>query len=49
MAELFHTTPQTIAMRLRAVFEEGEVDEGATCKEYLPVPRKGVPARARTS
>jgi len=41
MAELFQTTPQNITLHLKALYEEGEIDEGATCKEYLQVRREG--------
>ncbi len=32
MAELFQTTPQNITLHIRALYEEGEADEAATCK-----------------
>jgi len=35
MAELFQTTPQNITTHLRNIFNEGELDEGATCKDFL--------------
>jgi len=35
MAELFQTTPQNITLHLRALYEEREIAESATCKEYL--------------
>ncbi len=41
MAELFHTTPQNITLHLKALFEEGELDQGATCKDYLQVRDEG--------
>ena len=41
MAELFETTPQNITLHLKALFEEGEISEGATCKDYLQVRREG--------
>jgi len=37
MAELFQTTPQNITIHLRNIFNEGELDEEATCKDYLQV------------
>lgn len=37
MAELFQTTPQNITMHLRGIYATGEVDQGATCKDYLQV------------
>lgn len=41
MAELFQTTPQNITLHLKALYAEGEVDPGATCKEYLQVRTEG--------
>ena len=41
MAELFQVTPQNITLHLKAIYEEGELDEGATCKEYLQVRSEG--------
>ncbi len=41
IAELFDTTPQNITLHLKAIFAEGEVDEAATCKDYLQVRQEG--------
>jgi hypothetical protein len=41
MAELYQTTTQNIGMHLKSVYEEGELDEQATCKEYLQVRSEG--------
>jgi len=41
MAELFQVTPQNITLHLKAIYEEGELKEGATCKEYLQVRSEG--------
>lgn len=41
MAELFQTTPQNITLHLKALFEEGELNEAATCKDYLQVRQEG--------
>ena len=41
MAELFQKTPQNITMHIRNVFNEGELDEQATCKEFLQVQTEG--------
>jgi hypothetical protein len=41
MAELFQTTPQNITIHLRNIFNEGELDEGATCKNFLQVQTEG--------
>ena len=37
MGELYGTTPQNISQHVRAIYAEGEQDEGATCKERLQV------------
>src|ERR1043166_4885497 len=42
ISELFQTTPQNITMHLAAIYAEGELEEQATCKEYLQVPQEGV-------
>lgn len=41
MAELFQTSPQNITQHLKALYEEAEIDEAATCKEYLQVRQEG--------
>jgi hypothetical protein len=41
MAELFQTTPQNITLHLKAIYEEGELAEAATCKDYLQVRTEG--------
>jgi hypothetical protein len=41
MAELFQTTPQNITLHIKGIYEEGEVEEAATCKEYLQVRQEG--------
>jgi len=41
MAELFQTTPQNITLHLKSLYEEGEIDELATCKDYLQVRHEG--------
>ncbi len=40
MAELYQTTPQYITLHLKSVYQEGELDSQATCKEYLQVQHK---------
>ncbi|HEV56895.1 MAG TPA: winged helix-turn-helix transcriptional regulator [Phycisphaerales bacterium] len=42
MAELFQTTSQNITMHLKSIYEEGEQDEAATCKEFLQVRQEGM-------
>jgi hypothetical protein len=41
IAELFQTTPQNVTLHLKAIFEEGELTEAATCKDYLQVRKEG--------
>ena len=41
MGELFQTTPQNVTMHLQSIYDEGELDEAATCKEYLQVRQEG--------
>ncbi|MEO7325444.1 MAG: RhuM family protein, partial [Dokdonella sp.] len=48
MADLFDTTPQNITQHIRAVYEDEELVEEATCKDYLQVQQEGVRAVRRT-
>ncbi|RLD58916.1 MAG: hydroxyacid dehydrogenase [Bacteroidetes bacterium] len=41
MVELFQTTKQNISLHIRNVFEEGELDEKSTVKDYLTVQTEG--------
>ena len=41
IAELFQVKPQNITMHLKNVFSEGELQEMATCKDFLQVQQKG--------
>src|SRR5690554_2862089 len=41
MAELFQTTSQNITIHLKNIFEEGELDESSTCKDFLQVQKEG--------
>lgn len=41
MSEPFQTTPQNITIHLKNVFDEGELSEAATCKDFLQVRREG--------
>ena len=41
MGELFQTTPQHITMHVANVYADGELPEGATCKELLQVRAEG--------
>jgi hypothetical protein len=41
IAELFQVTPQNVTLHLKSVYEDGELDELATCKDYLQVRSEG--------
>lgn len=41
MAELFGTTPQNITIHLKNCYEEGEITEESTCKDFLQVQKEG--------
>ena len=41
MADLYETTSQNITLHVRAIYEDGELAETATCKEYLQVRTEG--------
>jgi len=41
IAELFQTTPQNVTLHLKTINADGELNEGATCKEYFQVRQEG--------
>lgn len=41
MAELFQVKPQNVTMHLKNIYIEGELQEKATCKEFLQVQKEG--------
>ncbi|TAM98403.1 MAG: hydroxyacid dehydrogenase [Chitinophagaceae bacterium] len=41
MAKLFQTTSQNITIHLKNIFEESELQEDATCKDFLQVQKEG--------
>lgn len=41
MAELFQTTKQNISLHIKNIFEEGELSENSTVKDYLTVQQEG--------
>lgn len=41
MAELFQVTPQNITLHLKNIYDEGELYEQATCKDFLQVQQEG--------
>ena len=41
MAELFNATKQNVSLHIRNIYEEGELEEKATVKDYLTVRKEG--------
>ena len=41
MAELYQITPQNVTLHLQNIYDDGELDEAATCKDYLQVRTEG--------
>ena len=41
LAELFDTTPQNITQHLKNIYLESEVNQEATCKDFLQVQLEG--------
>jgi len=41
MVELFQTTKQNISLHIKNIYEEGELHEVSTVKEYLTVQKEG--------
>lgn len=41
MAEMFQTTPQNITIHLKNIYESNELQENATCKDFLQVRKEG--------
>lgn len=41
MSELYQTTPQNITLHIRNIYNENELDEISTCKNYLQVQNEG--------
>ena len=48
IAELFGVTPQNITMHIRSVYEEGELLQEATCKDFLQVQMEAGRSVSRT-
>jgi len=47
IGDLFQVTPQNVTLHLKSIFDEGELNEAATCKDYLQVRREGSRATIR--
>lgn len=41
ISELYQTTPQNITLHIKNIYADGELDETATCKDYLQVQMEG--------
>ncbi len=41
IAELYQTTSQNITLHIQGIYDDNELPEGATCKEYLQVRQEG--------
>ena len=41
IAELYHTTSQNITLHIRNIYEDNELQEVSTCKNYLQVQKEG--------
>ncbi|TCT12190.1 hypothetical protein EDC18_11336 [Natranaerovirga pectinivora] len=41
IAELYQTTSQNITLHIKNIYEEGELEENSTCKNYLQVQTEG--------
>lgn len=41
MAKLYQTTPQNITLHIKNIYDEQELDEKVTCKDYLQVQKEG--------
>lgn len=48
IAELYQTTPQNITTHIRNIYNDGELDENSTCKDYLQVQNEGTRSVQRT-
>ncbi|MFD1199140.1 virulence RhuM family protein [Brucella gallinifaecis] len=42
LGELFDTTPQNVTLHIKSIYEDGELAEEATCKDFLQVRTEGV-------
>jgi hypothetical protein len=49
IAELYQTTPQNVTQHLARIYADGELADGATCKDYLQVQMEGQRRVQRTA
>jgi hypothetical protein len=47
IAQLLDTSPQNVTIHLKSIYEEGELAEEATCKDYLQVRQEGLSKKKR--
>lgn len=48
IADLYGTSPQNVSMHLYTIYNEGEISQGATCKDFLQVRQEGARQVRRT-
>lgn len=41
IAELYKTSPQNITLHIKNIYEDEELEENSTCKNYLQVQQEG--------
>lgn len=41
IANLYQITPQAVTQHIKAIYEEGELEQNSTCKSYLQVQQEG--------
>ena len=41
IGELYQTTPQNITLHIKNIYQDGELEENSTCKNYLQVQKEG--------
>lgn len=41
IAELYQTTPQNITIHIKNIYQDGELEQSSTCKQYLQVQTEG--------
>lgn len=41
LAELYQTTPQNITLHIQGIYDDGELPQAGTCKEFLQVRQEG--------
>lgn len=42
IASLYQISPQAVTQHIKAIYEEGELEQKATCKSYLQVQQEGI-------